>query len=60
VPLPDRWSIAYPASPRLVKGRSLDPYNQNVLKGDRPVIGNGVFLVLGATLALPWRDGAAR
>jgi len=53
VPLPDRWSIAYPESPRLVKGRALDPYNQNVLKGDRPVIGNSVFLVLGATLDLP-------
>jgi len=53
VPLPDRWSIAYPDSPRLVKGRALDPYNQNVLKGDRPVIGNSVFLVLGATLDLP-------
>jgi hypothetical protein len=53
VPLPDRWSIAYPDSPRLVKGRTLDPYNQNVLKGDRPVIGDAVFLVLGATLDLP-------
>jgi hypothetical protein len=53
VPLPDRWSIAYPESPRLVKGRVLDPYNQNVLKGDRPVIGDAVFLVLGATLDLP-------
>ncbi len=53
VPLPDRWSIAYPESPRLVKGRALDPYNQNVLKGDRPVIGEAVFLVLGATLDLP-------
>jgi hypothetical protein len=53
VPLPDRWSIPYPDSPRLVKGGGLDPYNQNVLKGDRPVIGDSVFLVLGATLDLP-------
>ena len=53
VPLPDRWSIPYPDSPRLVKGRPLDPYNQNVLKGDRPVIGDSVFFVLGATLDLP-------
>ena len=53
VPLPDRWSIPYPDSPRLVKGGPLDPYNQNVLKGDRPVIGDSVFLVLGATLDLP-------
>jgi hypothetical protein len=53
VPLPDRWSIPYPDSPRLVKGGGLDPYNQNVLKGDRPVIGDSVFFVLGATLDLP-------
>jgi hypothetical protein len=53
VPLPDRWSIPYPDSPRLVKGGPLDPYNQNVLKGDRPVIGDSVYLVLGATLDLP-------
>ncbi len=53
MPLSDRWSIAYPPSPRLAKGRLLDPYNQNVLKGDRPVIGDSVFLVLGATLDLP-------
>ena len=53
VPLPDRWSIPYPDSPRLVKGGGLDPYDQNVLKGDRPVIGDSVFFVLGATLDLP-------
>jgi hypothetical protein len=53
VPLPDRWAIPYPDSPRLVKGGGLDPYNQNVLKGDRPVIGDSLFLVLGATLDMP-------
>jgi hypothetical protein len=46
VPLPDRWSIEYPASPRIVRGRTIDPYNQNVLKGDKPVIGDSVFLIL--------------
>ena len=39
VPLSDRWSIAFPDSPRIVKGRLIDPYNQNVLKGDLPVAG---------------------
>src|SRR5262249_5244847 len=50
VPLPDRWSIELPADPRIVKGRTIDPYNQNVLKGDKPVIGNSVFLVLTGVL----------
>lgn len=54
VPLADRWQIEYPPYPgRTVKGRLLDPYNQNVLKGDQPVIGQSVFLVLGATLDTP-------
>jgi hypothetical protein len=50
VPLPDRWSIELPADPRIVKGRLVDPYNQNVLKGDKPVIGSSVFLVLTGVL----------
>jgi hypothetical protein len=49
-PLPDRWSIEFPADPRIVKGSLLDPYNQNILKGDKPVVGNSVFLVLTGTL----------
>ena len=49
-PLPNRWSIELPADPRIVKGRLIDPYNQNVLKGDKPVIGNSVFLVLTGIL----------
>jgi hypothetical protein len=53
VPMPDRWDIAYPDSPRIVKGRTIDPYNQNVLKGDKPVIGDDVFLVLTGTLEVP-------
>jgi hypothetical protein len=54
VPLSDRWSIAFPEDPRIVKGRIVDPYNENVLKGDRPVIGNSVFLVLTGTLDAPF------
>jgi hypothetical protein len=53
VPMRDRWDIAYPDSPRLVKGRTIDPYNQNVLKGDKPVIGNDVFLVLTGVIETP-------
>jgi hypothetical protein len=50
VPLPNRWSIEFPADPRIVKGRLIDPYNQNILKGDKPVIGNSVFMVLTGIL----------
>jgi hypothetical protein len=50
VPLPKRWSIEFPADPRIVKGRLIDPYNQNILKGDKPVIGNSVFMVLTGIL----------
>jgi hypothetical protein len=35
VPLPDRWRLI--ESLGLVKERWFDPYNQNVLKGDRPL-----------------------
>ena len=37
VPVPDRWRLA--ADLALVKPRRLDPYNQNTLKGDRPLKG---------------------
>jgi len=53
-PLPDRWEIPYPDSPRTVKGRLRDPYNQNILKGDRPIIGNSIFFVFTATLETPF------
>jgi hypothetical protein len=59
VRLTDRWSILdtlmdkLPPDPRLVRGRGIDPYNQNTLKGDRPVIGNSIFFVLTATLEAP-------
>jgi len=52
-PLADRWSIPFPDDPRIVKGRTVDPYNQNVLKGDKPVIGDRTFLVLTGTLDAP-------
>jgi len=45
LPVPDRWRLA--AALGLVKPRSIDPYNQNTLKGDRPLKGTtDWFLVL--------------
>ncbi len=56
VPIPDRWRIGFPEWDRYRSGlgapyrRSrgiLDPYNQNILKGDYPVFGQDVFMNLG-------------
>ena len=52
-PLPDRWSIAYPEDPRFAGSHPLDPYNQNTLKGDKPLFGNSTFLVFTGTLEAP-------
>jgi hypothetical protein len=50
VPLPNRWrDIKTPPYERNVKGRWYDPYNQNVLKGDYPILGQNTFLVFTAT-----------
>lgn len=51
VPVPDRWNIVMPdwdryrtgADHPYVSGTWWDPYNQNVLKGDRPIIGQRTF-----------------
>ncbi len=46
----DRWRDIKPPPYELnVEGRITDPYNQNVLKGDYPIIGQNTFLVLTAT-----------
>lgn len=42
----DRWRVVPPPYELSAQGSRWDPYNQNVLKGDRPVIGQDVFLVL--------------
>ena len=44
----DRWKIVPPTDYELiVKPKSpLDPYNQNILKGDEPIIGQDIFLSL--------------
>ncbi|HUF23815.1 MAG TPA: carboxypeptidase-like regulatory domain-containing protein [Vicinamibacterales bacterium] len=54
MPIPDRWNLTMPDWDRYgiggdypyVSGRWWDPYNTNVLKGDRPIIGNRTFLTL--------------
>lgn len=54
----DRWRIGFPEYDRygdrgargrdipFTKGRWLDPYNQSVLKGDYPIKGNKIFMIL--------------
>ncbi|MBI5647863.1 MAG: hypothetical protein HY962_13115 [Ignavibacteriae bacterium] len=50
VPLPDRWRQIVPPPYELnVATHWYDPYNQNVLKGDYPVIGQNTFFILAAT-----------
>jgi hypothetical protein len=60
VPIEDRWRLGYPWWDRYGKGHPLedeypymlgrlfDPYNQNVLKGDYPIIGQHTFLDITA------------
>ncbi len=54
----DRWRIGFPEYDRygdrgargrdipFKRGRWWDPYNQSVLKGDYPILGNEIFMVL--------------
>ncbi len=56
----DRWRVGFPEYDRygdraargrdipFTKGRWWDPYNQSVLKGDYPIRGNNLFLILSA------------
>ncbi|MGH7599901.1 MAG: hypothetical protein ACREOI_26395 [bacterium] len=49
-PISDRWrDVETPPYERNVKGNWYDPYNQNVLKGDYPILGQNTFLLLTAT-----------
>lgn len=49
-PVPDRWRDVVPPPYELnVQGHRFDPYNQNVLKGDFPVIGQSHFFILTAS-----------
>jgi hypothetical protein len=42
----DRWRIGIPDDPRFKKGDIKNPYRQNVLKGDYPIIGDKIFMNL--------------
>jgi Class III cytochrome C family len=46
LPEPDRWRIGVPEDPRFKKGSALNPYGQNILKGDYPILGQHTFLNL--------------
>ncbi|MFY9572715.1 MAG: cytochrome c3 family protein, partial [Blastocatellia bacterium] len=46
MPVIDRWRIGFPEDPRFEKGDILNPYRQNVLKGDYPILGQHNFFVL--------------
>lgn len=56
VPLEDRWRLGFPKWNRYerpleapyVTGRWWDPYNQSVLKGDYPILGQHIFMNLSA------------
>ena len=65
VPVEDRWRVGFPEWDRYgrghppvddypyVEGHWWDPYNQNVLKGDYPIIGQHTFLnITASTLAV--------
>ena len=45
-PVNDRWRIGFPPDPRDKRGALLNPYRQNVLKGDYPLFGQHHFLIL--------------
>jgi hypothetical protein len=61
VPVEDRWRIGFPAWQRYEEGAGpdadapyrqgskWDPFNQNVYKGDYPILGQHTFFVLTAT-----------
>src|SRR5205085_763651 len=50
IPLPDRWRIGVPGDyVQNMRGSIGNPYNQNVLKGDYPIIGQDKFLIVTLT-----------
>lgn len=62
VPVPDRWRMKFPEWVRyqnqdgeypFVPNRGFDPYDQNVLKGDLPIAGDDIFMVLTAISETP-------
>jgi hypothetical protein len=64
IPIPDRWRIGFPDWDRYSLnvpgeypyelGHWWDPYDQNVLKGDYPIIGDHTFLDLTGVNDVDW------
>jgi hypothetical protein len=63
-PVTDRWRLQFPRWQRypedlegeypFVSNRGVNPYEQNVLKGDLPVIGDEVFVIVTAIAEMPF------
>jgi hypothetical protein len=63
-PVTDRWRLQFPLWQRypeelsgeypFVGNRGLNPYEQNVLKGDLPIIGDNIFFILTAIAEMPF------
>jgi hypothetical protein len=47
-PIDDRWRLALPPYSLNETGRWWDPYHQNFLKGDFPIVGEDIFMKLTA------------
>ena len=58
-PLPNRWLIQPPPYELNVQGHWWDPYNQNILKGDYPILGNDIFLRLTGIAATRFEGRSA-
>jgi Carboxypeptidase regulatory-like domain len=64
IPTPDRWRLEFPAWNRYPEniegeipfepGPGLNPYKQNRLKGDYPIIGNEIFFVFTGVSEIPF------
>jgi hypothetical protein len=63
-PVTDRWGLRFPLWQRypkdqdgeypFVPNRGLDPYDQSKVKGDLPVIGNNIFMILTGVAEFPF------
>lgn len=47
-PVRDRWRIPFPDYPLNEPGNGVDPYYQNTLKGDYPILGQNIFAAITA------------
>ena len=48
IAVPDRWRMGSPSNAVRVQGSKWNPYRQNMLKGDYPIIGQSTFLTFSA------------